>query len=675
MPGPLDSHQPGDRAAPPTEPVRDTAMTRRLQTALLAGILAALAPTLVLIGWRLLGARSDNQALLIAAASGGLAALALGLLHLRAQGTVRQAPALPTIVAGSSARRGCCDTLAAVLRATNEATILCATNGEIEVFNPAAEMLFGHLAEEVVGQPLGHLLDRFQNDLAPLALALLAAETDGQAVHETQARREDRTFAARLRLHRLDIGQFPRILIFAEDLAAHEHQESQAAYLRRHDLLTGLLNRREFERRVEAMLRDPGAPSLPRALCYIDVDQFKIINSTCGHAAGDRLLRHLAVLIQNKLGEGPLLARIGGDEFAALFTGETGDRVLAICEDLQQVVRNFLFTWLDQSFDVAVSIGLIAFTADQETASTALSKADVACSTAKRNGRDRVHVYSDGDTELIRHHGDMHLVATINRALSDGRFRLIAQPIEPLQGSAQQPPHYEVLVRMVDETGQILIPDHFIPAAERYILMPSVDRWIIRQLLETQAENLRTWHTRYPDRFLFAVNLSGTSLDDEGFLSYLKRQFNDWAVPFATICFEITETAAVSSLERARALIVELADLGARFALDDFGAGLSSYGYLRDLPVHFLKIDGNFVRNLVTDPVNRAMVDSINQIGHILGLQTIAEWAEDEATVESLRALGVDYAQGFGVGSPLPVDGFQLPFSSDKSDVRPVPAH
>ncbi|MBK1701527.1 diguanylate cyclase [Thiococcus pfennigii] len=638
--------------------------------------LVALAPSLTLIGWAFVerppAASLAEPPLLVAGASGLLAALGLGLLRRRrARPRPPAVPAVATASPAPDARCARCETLTAMLRAANEAIILCATNGRIEIFNPAAEMLFGCLAEEVVGQHFDSLVDHSPDDSTPLALALLAAEVDGHAVHEAQARRHgDRPFPARLRLHRLDAGRHRRVLIFAEDLAMHEQQEGQAAYLRRHDLLTGLLNRREFERRVEAALRDPAGRRQPRALCHLDVDQFKIINSTCGHAAGDRLLQQLALLIQNRLGEKTSLARIGGDEFAAFFSGRDGDEVLAICEELQQTVRNFLFTWCDQSFDVAVSIGLIAFTADEETASSALSKADIACHTAKHNGRDRLHVYSDGDAELIRHHGDMHMVSAITRALSDGRFRLVAQPIVALQGETPEPPHYEILVRMLDETGQVVIPGRFIPAAERYILMPAVDRWVIHRILSTQADNLRAWHARYPDRFLFAINLSGTSLGDEGFLSYLKRQFADWAVPFASICFEITETAAVRSLERARALMEELAGLGVRFALDDFGTGLSSYGYLRDLPVSLLKIDGAFVRGLSDDPVNRAMVESINQIGHVLGLQTIAEWAEDGAAIEALRALGVDYAQGYGVGAALPVDGFQIRFPTTASDVQ-----
>jgi EAL domain-containing protein (putative c-di-GMP-specific phosphodiesterase class I) len=279
---------------------------------------------------------------------------------------------------------------------------------------------------------------------------------------------------------------------------------------------------------------------------------------------------------------------------------------------------------------------------------------------AKTHGRDRIHIYHEGDVELARVHGDMHLVSAISKALSEGRFHLYAQPITPIAAARSDRRHFEILVRMVDEAGSAVIPDQFIPAAERYILMPAVDRWIINRLFSLQAENLRAWHDAEPDIFLFAVNLSGTSITDDGFLRYLKRQFTEWNVPHQSICFEITETAAVSDLEHARAFMQELSALGCSFALDDFGTGLSSYSYLRELPVDYLKIDGSFVRGMSEDPVNYALVESITQIGHVLGLRTIAEWAEDESTLMQLRALNVDFAQGFGVGEPVPLCGLTL---------------
>lgn len=575
----------------------------------------------------------------------------------------------PATVADSEAA----DTLAAILRAAGEAIILCDASARIEVFNPAAEMLFGCLAEEALGRDIAALIVAGTEGLDPRALETLAAEERaGQLVQETQALRPDgeQPVPIRLWIRRVRTGRRWRLLVLAEDLSAHEQHDSQTAYLRQYDLLTGLLNRREFERRLESLLHEPAAQQAPHLLCHLDIDRFRVINNTCGHAAGDKLLHHLAVLLQSKLAGSQLLARIGGDEFAALFVDQSREEVVAMLEDVLQTVRNFLFTWQDHSFDVAVSIGLVAFNAADETASTAFSKADIACHTAKHQGRDRLHVYRDGDTETVRHHSEMHLVGTIRKALNDARFRLFAQPIKSLQGNEEREPHYEVLVRMLDETGQEVVPDRFIPAAERYILMPAVDRWIIHHLFATQAANLRAWHAQYPDRCLFAVNLSGTSLTDDGFLRYIKRQFVESGVPFPTICFEITETATVGSLERARTFMDQLGRLGCRFALDDFGSGLSSYVYLRDLPVDYLKIDGAFIRGIDKDPVNRAMVRSINQIGHALGMETIAEWAEDEALIRTLREMGVDYGQGFGIGQSIAVDRLVLPPALARTDER-----
>jgi EAL domain-containing protein (putative c-di-GMP-specific phosphodiesterase class I) len=295
-----------------------------------------------------------------------------------------------------------------------------------------------------------------------------------------------------------------------------------------------------------------------------------------------------------------------------------------------------------------------------------MSQADIACHVAKTHGRNCIHVYRQGDAELIRRHGDVHMVPSINHAISEDRFLLMAQPIMPIAAGKSATPHFEILVRMLDEHGNIVIPGEFVPAAERYTLMPAVDRWVVNRLFARQWENLQTWSRKQGDTFLFAVNLSATSLMDHGFLGYLKRQFTNWNVPFSSICFEITETAAISRLDQAKRFIEELKSAGCSFALDDFGTGLSSYTYLKELAVDYLKIDGGFVRNMADDPVDHAMVDSINQIGHILGLETIAEWAEDQHTLNQLRALNVDYAQGYGVGKIIALDDFEL------SDIPPA---
>ncbi len=553
--------------------------------------------------------------------------------------------------------------LQAVLSATTDGIILANLQGRIELFNPAAEMMFGRLTEDVLCANLFKLLpDFFSSENTDALVRQQNADNSPPLVRETRGQRKGgKDFPVRLWVNGVRFDEEPHLLIVVQDLTEHERDEEHLTFLEQRDLLTGLLNRREFEQRLTAILADPKrSPDTLYVLCHVDVDRFNLINDTCGHEAGDELLKQLATLIKPKLAVADLVGRLGGDEFVVLFQNRTVEEAGEICDGLTQTVRSFLFTWRDQSFDVAISIGLVEVSPATESPSSALSKADVACHMAKVHGRDRIHIYHQGDAELVRHHGDMHLVSAISRALSEGRFNLYAQPITPIASTSTEWRHFEILVRMVDESGAAINPDEFIPAAERYILMPAVDRWIISRLFSLQAENLRKWHHMEPASFLFAVNLSGTSITDEGFLRYLKRQFTDWDVPYQSICFEITETAAVSDLEHARAFMQELSAMGCSFALDDFGTGLSSYRYLRELPVDYIKIDGSFVRGMSEDPVNYALVESITQISHVLGLQTIAEWAEDQATLTQLRALNVDFAQGFGIGEPMPVCNLTL---------------
>ncbi|WP_462329871.1 EAL domain-containing protein [Thiohalocapsa halophila] len=542
--------------------------------------------------------------------------------------------------------------LAAVLDSTTDGIVMLDARHRMELLNPAAEVMFGRLETDVLGAPVTELLPALALPADPSADHALAGVYDTQGLRDGFER-----FPARINERRLQLDDGPRRLLLVQDLTEQERQAKQLEYLEQRDVITGLLNRSELERRMARLLAEAAGSEAAHVLCYIDIDQFKVINDTVGHAAGDALISQLAKIIEVKLSAAALVGRLGGDEFGALFAEHTEAEVLAICEDLMQTVRNFQFKWREHAYDVAVSIGVTAFLPEHESPEAELAKADVACHMAKREGRDRVHVYRDSDVSLIRHHGEMHLVSTITQALSGGRFRLYAQPIMPLAGAEPGGgrTHYEILVRMLDAHGELVAPDTFIPAAERYILMPAVDRWIIHQLFSTQRERMRQWHREHPGQFLFAVNLSGTSVSDDSFLPYLERQFEVHDIPPAAICFEITETAAMRNLARAQSFIASLGALGCSFALDDFGSGLSSYGYLRELRVSYLKIDGSFVRDMHTDPVNYALVASINQVAHVLGLKTIAEWAENESIINQLRALNVDFVQGFAIGTPLPV--------------------
>ncbi|MEG7524140.1 MAG: EAL domain-containing protein [Chromatiales bacterium] len=548
-----------------------------------------------------------------------------------------------------------------IIEASVEGIIMFDTAGIVQLFNPAAEMMFGYLEEDIVGINIGQLFSQKQAHASNTnILDTLGLSPNSIARELVGIRKDGSSLPVRLSISRLELDDQTHYVTLIQDISESHQAHERLTYLAQHDVLTGLLNRAEFERRLAVLISVKKAPKEHHVLCFMDVDQFKLINDTCGHKAGDEMLQQLAIIIKSQLKEFELIGRVGGDEFGILLSNCSMERAETICSNLLQTIRSFLFTWEDRSFDVAVSIGLSGFSPMEESTSSILSTADVACHMAKELGRNRLHIYHSGDAELIRHHGDMHLVADINQALNEGRFHLYVQPIVSVGDNGKR--HYEVLVRMFGEAGELIIPDNFIPAAERYILMPAIDRWIINELFSTQGENLRHWSKLHPEKghFLFAINLSGTSLTDEGFLNYLERLFKDWDIPHHAICFEITETAAVANLDRAQHLIERLKSLGCSFALDDFGTGLSSYTYLKDLPVDYLKIDGSFVRNMAKDPVDYAMVESINQIGHILGLKTIAEWAEDEATLFQLRVLNVDYAQGYGVGEPRPLNEFKL---------------
>ena len=428
---------------------------------------------------------------------------------------------------------------------------------------------------------------------------------------------------------------------------------ARLSYQAAHDTLTCLPNRREFELRVERALVGAREQHQTHTLCYLDLDQFKVVNDTSGHVAGDELLRQLAVLLQGKLRDRDTLARLGGDEFGVLLENCSLEQAQPIAEELRQMVKEFRFVWHDKPFVIGVSIGLVAITHESENLSALFSCADAACYAAKDRGRNRVHVYVEEDIELARRHGEMEWVGRITRAMEENRLRLYVQPIMPLFPSDSADVHYEMLLRMLDDDGQVILPMAFIPAAERYNLMTSIDRWVIsaafsifHQLFSAVTGGVKT---------ICTVNLSGHTLCDEHFLDFVERQFILNQVPYASICFEITETAAITNLTEAIEFIRALKAKGCKFSLDDFGSGLSSFTYLKNLPVDYLKIDGAFVKDMETDPMDRAMVESINHIGHVMGLKTIAEFVESEQIMEHLKAIKVDYVQGDWIKSPQPL--------------------
>ena len=443
-----------------------------------------------------------------------------------------------------------------------------------------------------------------------------------------------------------------RTLELNESNTLLQQEMGQRSWEAAHDVLTGLVNRREFESLVEVSVASARNAGKHHVVCYMDLDQFKVVNDTCGHAAGDDLLKELAGLLQSRIRESDTLARLGGDEFGLLLEGCSLERAQFIAADLLAAVGDFRFNWDAKVFTIGVSIGLAAVTGDSSSSAEVLSMADTACYWAKEQGRNRVCVYRTGDSDMAARRREMGWIARINSALAEDRFTLYHQSYLPLNAAAGGRKHLEVLLRMIDEEGNLVQPGSFLPAAERYNLMPAIDRWVVSTVFAR-------YHALVAERggepLTCAINLSGTSLNAEGFLDFVRQQALEHALPPHSICFEITETAAINNLRKAAEFIQECKSMGFLFALDDFGTGTSSFGYLKNLPVDYLKIDGGFVKNLERDAIDKAMTETINRIGHIMGIKTVAEYAENDAIIEELRSMGVDYAQGYGVCMPTPL--------------------
>ena len=428
---------------------------------------------------------------------------------------------------------------------------------------------------------------------------------------------------------------------------------ARLVYQASHDALTGLINRREFEQRLERALVSALQQGREHALCYMDLDQFKVINDSCGHAAGDELLLQLALLLKSNLRERDTLARLGGDEFALLLENCTIQDALEVADTFRTEVQRFRFQWENRIFAVGMSVGMVAINHESGTAANLLSAADAACYVAKDRGRNQIHLYESRDIDLARHRGEMQWVTRIHHALEQKRLRLFWQEIRRTDGETGKVRHVELLLRMKDEDGSDILPMAFIPAAERYSIMPSLDSWVIEETLrlcERYLESERAEHC------LFAVNLSGASLKDPGFRRKLLTHLQDNPAMGPHLCFEITETAAIGNLGVVNEFIAAMREFGCMFALDDFGSGLSSFTYLKNLKVDFLKIDGAFVRDIADNAIDRSMVEAVHRIGHQMGLKTVAEYVESDQIRAILRQIGVDYVQGNAVHCPEPLD-------------------
>jgi diguanylate cyclase (GGDEF)-like protein len=433
-----------------------------------------------------------------------------------------------------------------------------------------------------------------------------------------------------------------------KDVSELRHMERERSFLTTHDPLTGLLNRRTFEERVEAAAAETRGDGRPHALLLLDVDQFHLINDSCGHFAGDQALQAIATSLSKRLPTGAPAARLGGDEFAALLPGFGGVPALETAELIRREIESTRFSWEGRSFDLTASVGLAPLGDDD--AAAALAAADAARFAAHHRGGNRVHEYRPGDDAIARRVGELQWIQEIQRAFEEDRFRLYGQRIVPLAPRVAAEPMVELFLRMMSERGEPVATAAFIAAAERYRSIATIDRWVVRESLARLGSSAATSPT-------FSINLSGQSLGDDVFLDHVLAEIESSKVDPRRVCFEITETAAIANLSAALRFMSALRGLGCRFILDDFGSGFSSFAYLKNLPVDFLKIDASFTHQLANDPIQRALVESIQQIGSVLGMKTIAEGIEDEETLSVVRELGVDYGQGFALDRPSPLDG------------------
>ena len=544
----------------------------------------------------------------------------------------------------------------ATLNGLSEGVITVNLQGAIEYLNPAAERLTGWRLDEARGQAL-HAVYRLlelesRNPLKhPANAPVNQPMTCADAGHLLEAR-DDREYEVEdlaSPIHDGDGNLAGAVLVF-RDVTASQEMSRKLVWQASHDALTGLVNRLEFEVRLKEAIAVAKSQGKMHALLYLDLDQFKVVNDTCGHIAGDQMLCQLGVVIQDRIRDSDLLARLGGDEFGILLTSCRLEQALKISHDILESLRKFRFAWHDKIFTVGASIGLVPIDGNTLDTTQLMSAADLACYTAKETGRDRVQLY-DPENESLKRISDMGMVAQINRALDQGLFRLYRQKIAGLQWHTAESQQYEVLLRMVDANGKLLEPSAFLPIAERYSLMKNVDRWVVRETfayLQRQATALNgAVHT---------INLSGATINDDEFLAFLKEQLGLFNIAPQSLCFEVTETIAIANLPKAAGLMRDVKELGSHFSLDDFGTGMSSFAYLKYLPVGYLKIDGAFVRDVLSDRIDHEIVDAIIRVCRALGIRTIAEFVEDESTKSRLRTLGVDYAQGYAIGKPIPLE-------------------
>jgi len=548
------------------------------------------------------------------------------------------------------------------LQSIGDGVITADADGNVDYINPVAQDLTGWDMRSARGRPVtdimmivnAHTRAAVENPVVRclkegrvITLAensvLITQNGDEVPIQDSAAPIRDR------------IGNIVGSVMVFHDVSKETRLFRQLSYQASHDTLTGLINRREFENHlIGALEKTRDNTENTHALLYLDLDQFKVVNDTFGHTAGDALLRLLTEQIQAKIRSSDVLARLGGDEFGILLENCDEKRAIEVAEDIRGSIEGFRFEWKNSFTTIRCSIGIVVITSENADVAEVMSSADVACYSAKDMGRNQVHLYEDSDAGM--RHEEMKWVSRITSAVDENRFELFFQPIVGIgKDNGNSRGHYEILLRMRDENGELVGPNQFIPAAERYNLMPTLDRWVVHEALSKLADRSENGEARYT----LAINLSGTSLSEDRFLDFVIDELKKQNLPDGAVCFEITETAAISNLSRVVHFMQTLKKLGCKFSLDDFGSGLSSFTYLKNLPVDYLKIDGQFIRNVVDDNVDESMVKAISDVGHAMGIETIAERVETKQVLEKLGSLGIEFAQGYYIARPASVEFFR----------------
>jgi diguanylate cyclase (GGDEF)-like protein/PAS domain S-box-containing protein len=549
----------------------------------------------------------------------------------------------------------------ATLDAMGESVITVDADGHIDYINHAAEVLLGMQFDQVMGKSfpeVATLVD--ETDRHSLGDPVRKALTTGGRV--TMGRRAalvpvpiggvtgpERSVEISVTPLRFDGKEIQGLVIVLHDTSELRGLTRQMTYQASHDALTGLVNRREFERRLQEAMDSAQTGDVGHALCYLDLDRFKVVNDTCGHTAGDNMLREVASIIREAVRDSDTVGRIGGDEFALLLVGCPLEKARQICDNVVRSVNDYRFVWKDKIFNIGVSIGLVEIGRDSGSLEDIMTSADSACYVAKKQGGLHVHVYSAREEASARHSGEIQWLRRLQGALRDNKFELYFQPIVHARAGGVRGPALEVFVRLEGEHGQPPPPPaEFIRAAERYRLMPLVDRWVVRAVLAALGRG----GLKLPPGRSVAINIAGQTLGDAEFLEFVVECFDHTGASPSEICFEVTESSVVANLDHAHRFIAVLHGMGCEFALDDFGSGLSSFSTLKTLPMDYLKIDGSFIRNLGTDSVNQAMVAAMIELSRSLNFRIVAEQVEDQSSLDAVTGMGIDFVQGFAVGRP-----------------------